>query len=122
MSRLPGGFGTRELGYLTAGIVGAGLLIAGLISALQMPRGGRRDSFRRVLAGWHQLCGRAGVPVRNGETPAVLASRLAVAEPALADSARLFARMVNSHYYRPESARDAVSYTHLRAHETDSYL
>jgi transglutaminase-like putative cysteine protease len=109
MSRLPGGFGMRELGYLTAGIVGAGLLIAGLISALQMRRGGRLDGYRRVLGAWHQLCGRAGVPVRNGETPAALASRLAVAEPVVADSARLFARMVNSHYYRPQSARDDAS-------------
>lgn len=99
MSRLPGGFGLRELGYLTAGIVGAGLLIAGLISALQMRRGERRDGFRRVVDTWHRLCASAGVPVRHGETPSVLASRLARAEPAAADSARLFARMVNSHYY-----------------------
>lgn len=106
MSRLPGGFGMRELGYLTAGIVGAGLLIAGLISALQMRRGERRDAFRRVVDTWHRLCAAAGVPVRHGETPTVLAMRLAKAEPAAADSARLFARMVNSHYYSagPEQA------------------
>ncbi|MGO1501807.1 MAG: transglutaminase TgpA family protein [Marinobacter sp.] len=103
MSRLPGGFGMRELGYLTAGIVGTALLIAGLLSALQMRRGASRDRYKRVLDTWYQLCGRAGVPVRNGETPAALASRLAIAEPAVADSARLFARMVNSHYYKPQS-------------------
>tara|TARA_R110002110_G_scaffold211927_2_gene424844 strand:+ start:32 stop:2164 length:2133 start_codon:yes stop_codon:yes gene_type:complete len=115
MSRLPGGFGMRELGYLTAGIVGVGLLIAGLISALQMRKGERRDGYQRVLGAWHKLCGRAGVPVRHGETPTALASRLAVAEPAVADSARLFARMVNSHYYRPPSARDdAGDLTRLR--------
>jgi len=84
---------------MTAGIVGAGLLIAGLISALQMRRGERRDAFRRVVDTWHRLCASAGVPVRHGETPSVLASRLAKAEPAAGDSARLFARMVNSHYY-----------------------
>ena len=99
MSRLPGGFGMRELGYLTAGIVGAGLLVAGLISALQMRRGEKRSAFRRVVDTWHRLCAGAGVPVRHGETPSVLAKRLAEAEPAAADSARLFARMVNSHYY-----------------------
>jgi transglutaminase-like putative cysteine protease len=99
MSRLPGGFGMRELGYLTAGIVGAGLLLAGLISAFQMRRGDRRDAYRRVVDAWHRLCASAGVPVRHGETPSVLASRLAKAEPATTDSARLFARMVNSHYY-----------------------
>lgn len=103
MSRLPGGFGIKELGYLTAGIVGVGLLIAGLISALQMRRGASRDRYGRVLGAWYQLCERAGVPVRSGETPSALASRLAAAEPAVADSARLFARMVNSHYYRPQS-------------------
>lgn len=106
MSRLPGGFGLRELGYLTAGIVGAGLLIAGLISALQMRRGERRDGYQRILGNWYRLCGRAGVPVRHGETPEALASRLAVAEPALGDSARLFARMINSHYYMPQSTGD----------------
>lgn len=106
MSRLPGGLGMRELGYLTAGIVGVGLLIAGLVSALHVRRRGPKDGFRKVLSAWHQLCGRAGAPVRNGETPAALASRLAGAEPALADSARLFAHMVNSHYYGPHSARD----------------
>ncbi|MEC7376766.1 MAG: DUF4129 domain-containing transglutaminase family protein, partial [Pseudomonadota bacterium] len=99
MSRLPGGFGMRELGYLTAGIVGAGLLVAGLVSAMQLRRGERRDAFRRVVESWHQLCNRVGVPVRHGETPSALAVRLARAEPAAADSARLFARMVNSHYY-----------------------
>ncbi|MGO1460974.1 MAG: transglutaminaseTgpA domain-containing protein [Marinobacter sp.] len=110
MSRLPGGFGMRELGYLTAGIVGAALLIVGLVSAIQMRRGVNRDGYSRVLGAWYQLCGRAGVPVRHGETPSVLASRLANAEPAVAESARLFARTINSHYYRPEpelqSARD----------------
>ncbi len=99
MSRLPGSFGMRELGYMTAGIVGAGLLFAGLISALQMRRGERRDRFRRVVDIWHRLSANAGVPVRQGETPSELASRLANAQPAAADSARLFARMVNSHYY-----------------------
>ncbi|AOY87565.1 transglutaminase [Marinobacter salinus] len=104
MSRLPGGIGMRELGYLTAGIVGAGLLLAGLLSAWQMHRGERRDRFRKTLSAWHQLCANVGVPVRTGETPAALASRLARAKPAAADSARLFARIVNSHYYTPASA------------------
>lgn len=99
MSRLPGGFGMKELGYLTAGIVGMGLLVAGLVSALRMRRGERRDAFRRIVGSWHQLCSRAGVPVRVGETPSALATRLARAEPSAAESARLFARTINSHYY-----------------------
>lgn len=99
MSRLPGGFGLKELGYLTAGIVGAALMIAGVVSALRMRRSERKDGFRRVVDSWYRLCSRVGVPVRQGETPAMLAARLARAEPRAADSARGFARMVNSHYY-----------------------
>lgn len=38
MSRLPGGIGMKELGYITAGLVGVALLIAGLVSALSMGR------------------------------------------------------------------------------------
>lgn len=103
MSRLPGGFGMRELGYFTAGIVGVALLIAGLFSALQMRRGLSQDGYQRVLGAWYQLCARAGVPVRHSETPAALAARLAGAEPMVADSARLFAQMVNTHYYKPQT-------------------
>ena len=46
------------------------------------------------------------MPVRAGETPSALAARLARAEPAAADSARRFARMVNSHYYTRDSIRE----------------
>lgn len=99
MSRLPGGFGLRELGYLTAGIIGAALMVAALWSALQMRRSEPRDAFRRLVGAWHQLCSRSGVPVRGGETPSMLAARLGEAEPAVAETARLFARSVNSHYY-----------------------
>ena len=106
MARLPGGFGLRELGYLTAGIVAAGLLAAGLVSALQMRRRVSRDPVRRLLDSWHAISSRAGVPVRAGETPSALAARLARAEPAAADSARRFARMVNSHYYTRDSIRE----------------
>lgn len=99
MSRLPGGFGMKELGYLTAAIVGTGLFFAGLVSAWQMRRGVRYDAFRKTVEGWHILCAGNGVPVRSGETPSMLAERFASARPAAADSARLFARMINSHYY-----------------------
>jgi transglutaminase-like putative cysteine protease len=102
MSHLPGGFGLRELGYLTAGIVGAGLLFAGLFSAWQSGRGrGRRrkDKVWRLVQRWHTLCARAGVPVRTGETPTTLALRLADAAPDAANSAMLFARWVNRYYY-----------------------
>ncbi|WP_372965509.1 DUF3488 and DUF4129 domain-containing transglutaminase family protein [Marinobacter sp.] len=105
MSRLPGGMGMKELGYITAGIVGVALLIAGIASGLALRTGGSQDAFGRVLGAWHRLCEQAGVPVRSGETPKVQAERLALARPAVAESARTFARAVNSHYYSSESDR-----------------
>ncbi|MDL0429650.1 transglutaminaseTgpA domain-containing protein [Marinobacter sp. TBZ242] len=99
MSRLPGGIGLRELGYITAGIVGAALLLAGLFTAWQYRRIESRDPFSRIVGRWYRLCDRAGVPVRQGETPSQLASRLARAKPAAAGTATTFARMVNKHYY-----------------------
>lgn len=103
MSRLPGGIGLRELGYITAGIIGVALLLAGLVTAWQYRRVEIRDPFGRVVARWHRLCDRAGVPVRHGETPSQLASRLARARPAAAGTANAFARMVNKHYYGGKS-------------------
>lgn len=114
MSRLPGGIGMRELGYLTAGIVGAGLLIAGLFSALQLRRGERRDDFQKVLLSWHRACEGAGVPVRQGETPSTLADRLAQARPSVTETARRFARMVNSHYYKVSSESDDQELRRMR--------
>ena len=103
MSRLPGGMGLKELGYITAGIVGLALLIAGIVSGLSLKTGERRDGFGKALDSWRRICQQAGVPVRSGETPMVQADRLALARPAVAESARTFARAVNSHYYRQES-------------------
>ncbi|MDF0750407.1 DUF3488 and DUF4129 domain-containing transglutaminase family protein [Marinobacter sp. 71-i] len=102
MSRLPGGIGMRELGYITAGIVGVALLLAGLITAWQYRRVESRDPYGRVVSRWHRLCDRSGVPVRYGETPSQLAARLSAAKPAVAGTATAFARMVNKHYYGRE--------------------
>ncbi|NMT63746.1 transglutaminase TgpA family protein [Marinobacter orientalis] len=107
MSRLPGGIGLRELGYITAGLVGAGLLLAGLMTAWQYRRAESRDPFSRVVARWHRLCDRAGVPVRHGETPSQLASRLSRVMPEAAGTATAFARAVNRHYYGGESGTDS---------------
>ncbi len=118
MSRLPGNFGLKELGYLTAGVVGFTLLIAGVVSALSIRRGARKDAFGRVVLAWHRLCEQVGVPVRTGETPpATLAERLADARPEVESSVRLFARAVNSHYYtastQEASAHEARRLTRL---------
>jgi len=99
MSRLPGGFGLRELGYVTAGVVGGALLFAGLFTALRGRSFARRDPLSRVLGRWHAVCEDAGVPVRHGETPSRQAERLARAEPSVAASAMTFARLVNKLYY-----------------------
>lgn len=48
MSRLPGGIGMKELGYITAGLVGFALLVAGLVSALSMTR----EPVRMASGAW----------------------------------------------------------------------
>lgn len=115
MSRLPGGIGFKELGYLTAGIVGLALLIAGMVSGMRLRGGRKQDGFRRVVGAWHRFCEHSGVPVRTGETPDVLAERLGQALPETADSARRFARSVNRHYYsRPAGVETEQEIRHLR--------
>lgn len=109
MSRLPGGFSIRELGYVTAGVIGGALLFAGLFTALRGRSFGRRDPFSRLLRRWHGVCEAAGVPVRIGETPSRQAERLAQAEPAVASSAMSFARLVNRHYYGQGSPQPSGS-------------
>ncbi|QSP96554.1 DUF3488 domain-containing transglutaminase family protein [Marinobacter salinisoli] len=100
LSRLPGGLGLKELGYISAGIAGLGLLMAALVSALKVRRGERKDGFDRAVVAWHRLSAAAGVPARTGETPSELAARLGEAVPGASQSARLFAQGVNSHYYK----------------------
>ena len=108
LSRLPGGLTLRDLGYISAGTVAAALLLAGLISAWRDRQGGRHTGVARQLQRWQKFCEGVGVPVHQGETPLDLAERLAQAEPALADSARVFAGVVNTHYYSRQ-AIDAVA-------------
>ncbi|MEO9589674.1 MAG: transglutaminase family protein, partial [Marinobacter sp.] len=60
MSRLPGGIGMRELGYITAGIVGMALLLAGLVTAWQYLRVESRDPLGRLVSRWYRLCDRSG--------------------------------------------------------------
>lgn len=117
MSRLPGGFGLRELGYVTAAVIGGALLFAGLFTALRGRSFARRDPFSRLLSRWHAVCERAGVPVRHGETPSRQAERLARAEPSLASSAMTFARLVNRHYYAGAPGQSATA--HSGHHEDD---
>jgi transglutaminase-like putative cysteine protease len=96
MSRLPGNFGLKELGYVTAGILAIGLLVAGI---RLRPAIERKDPYRRILERWYRLCQRESIPVRNGETPAQLADRVARYRPEAAASASAFARTINRYYY-----------------------
>ncbi|MBZ2167921.1 transglutaminaseTgpA domain-containing protein [Marinobacter sp. F4216] len=114
LSRLPGSFGLKELGYISAGIVGVGLLIAALFSALRLKQLERKDDFGRLIVAWHRLCNRTGVPVRAGDTPIDLASKLASAAPEVSDTARLFAQGVNSHYYKAGAEGGSVELARLR--------
>jgi transglutaminase-like putative cysteine protease len=96
MSRLPGNFGFKELGYVTAGILVIGLLVAGI---RLRPAIERKDPYRRILERWYRLCQRESIPVRNGETPVQLADRVARHRPDAAASASAFARTINRYYY-----------------------
>jgi len=112
MSRISDSIGLKELGYLTAGIISSALLLAALVSLWQLRRGEATDDYGRLLRRWHRVCRRAGVSANADDTPAVLAERLARAAPEAAGSARLFARMINSHYYSP--AAEGASHEDLQ--------
>ncbi|MEX0603907.1 MAG: DUF3488 and DUF4129 domain-containing transglutaminase family protein [Marinobacter sp.] len=99
MSRLPGGLGLRELGYVSAGLVGVALLVAGLISLWQQHTGRSRDPYTRLLHRWHRLVARRGIGFEAGDTPDQIARKVGQAYPAAQKPAEAFARGVNNHYY-----------------------
>ncbi len=99
MSRLPGGFGLRELGYLTAGVIGAAILLAGLVAAWSDQSNYERDPYRRVFRHWHRWLTRVGIDPQAGDTPEQLAQRQAERLPGTEKLAYAFARQINNHYY-----------------------
>ncbi|WP_322853387.1 transglutaminase domain-containing protein [Marinobacter sp. X15-166B] len=99
MSRLPGNFGLRELGYVTAGVIGVALLLAGLAAALGQKSASQRDPWRRLMQRWQHWLSLQGVTPRAGDTPGQLAKRQAQRLPDTAEQARAFARQINNHYY-----------------------
>ncbi|WP_404362362.1 DUF3488 and DUF4129 domain-containing transglutaminase family protein [Marinobacter sp.] len=101
MSRLPGNFSLRQLGYVTAGLIAAALLVAGLITLVRQGRGRSSDPVQRMIGRWHRLLQRYDVEPRSGETPDQLASRAGQAHPAAGKPLQAFAAMVNNHYYKP---------------------
>ena len=99
MSRLPGNFGLKELGYLSAGIVAFGLLVAGMVTAWNQRGLLGRDPYSRLVNQWHRLLRREGVVLGSGETPSQVAERVSKTHPQAATPTRAFARLVNNHYY-----------------------
>ncbi|MFW5823835.1 MAG: transglutaminaseTgpA domain-containing protein [Marinobacter sp.] len=99
MDRLPGNIGLRELGYITAGLIGAALLLAALVATLRHGGRSRRDPVAGLLARWASLLSQQGVPVPAGATPMGLARLTEQRSPAAGPAARAFARDLNNHYY-----------------------
>lgn len=97
--RLPGNIGLKELGYISAGLVGVALLVAGIWATLAHGRRAPADPVARLIAQWQRLLRREGLEVPAGATPSGLAELTAEACPQAATPARNFAARLNSHYY-----------------------
>lgn len=101
MSRLPGGLGVKELGYISAGLIGVALLVAGIVTTWRQREGRSRDPYLRLIYRWHRLLERSDIEVRSGETPEQLAARAGQLYPHAKKPMEAFARLVNNHYYGP---------------------
>ena len=105
MSRLPGNIGLKELGYLTAGLVGLALLVAALVTALRHGRGRSDDPVDALMARWVRALQGPDEELPAGMTPGQLATATAQRAPSAARLAQAFARDLNNHYYGPGSRR-----------------
>ncbi|SFM55123.1 transglutaminase TgpA family protein [Marinobacter zhejiangensis] len=99
LSRLPGQWGLKELGYFSAGLVAFGVLVGAVVSALRQRARFRQDPVARLVGQWRQAARRSGVDIQEGDTPLQIAERVAVVSPAAAGPARTFARALYNHYY-----------------------
>ena len=108
MSRLPGNFSLRDLGYLSAGLFGGSLLVAGLWASWRQRRRVPNDPLERLMVRWRRLLEARGVDVTSSDTPITLARKAADQMPAQGSRHAVFARAVNNHYYgsAPLSRRD----------------
>ncbi|WP_417547329.1 transglutaminaseTgpA domain-containing protein [Marinobacter segnicrescens] len=118
MSRLPGNIGLRELGYLTAGLMGVALLVAALVAAIRHGGATRTDPAGVLVSRWTRLLQKRGSTVPAGATPLELARMTEQQAPAAAAVARAFARDLNNHYYgsgsRSRPGRGSHRSTELR--------
>lgn len=99
MSRLPGSWSLRDLGYLTAGVVSLALLTLAIVSAWRQRARLAHDPFTKVVLHWRRHIEQKGIPLEEGATPSQVAEQVALANPAAGGPARSFARAVNNHYY-----------------------
>lgn len=107
MARLPGHLSFRDLGYVTAGLVAAVLLVAGVISAWRQRGQGYRDPWQRLFERGVHLIRQAGIEVHPGDTPATIAERAAYRYPQAQKPLADFARLANNHYYGPQADQSA---------------
>ncbi|WP_148862634.1 transglutaminase TgpA family protein [Marinobacter fonticola] len=99
MSRLPGNLSLRDLGYISAGVLGGALVIAGLWAGWRNRAGRTKDPALKLMAEWQRLLHKRGVRTEPSDTPAALASRASEKEPGYARLHQAFARAMNNHYY-----------------------
>lgn len=99
MSRLPGNFSLRDLGYLSAGLLGGALLVAGLWAAWRQRRRAPDDPLERLMVRWRRILEAKGVAVTSADTPSTLARKATEQMPAQGSRHAVFARAVNNHYY-----------------------
>lgn len=99
MSKLPGNWSLKQLGYVTAGLIAAMLLVATLWTAWRSHYSDRRDPQARLLLAWKRMLRKKGFTVNPGDTPSTLASQ--VTQKGAPDAAlhQAFARELNNLYY-----------------------
>lgn len=99
MRHLPGNIGLKELGYITAALVGLALLVAGVVTALRHAGSQSADPVARLVQRWVRTLRHQGVAVPAGVTPEQLARLTADHAPSAGRLAQAFARDLNNHYY-----------------------
>lgn len=103
MKHLPGNLGLKELGYITAALVGLALMVAGIVTTLRYGRTRSADPVTALIGRWVQALQHRGVEVPAGATPDQLARLTSQQAPVAGKLAVAFARDLNNHYYGPGS-------------------
>lgn len=99
--RLSHHIGQRELGWISAGLVGVFALAIALWSAWRARRERHSMGPARLFRQWRELLMRLGVASHPTETPLQIATRAHDVDPALGRVSMSFARQLNTYYYDP---------------------